>query len=117
VRNLVKKTNAQVSIRNFRKSDLIDLLNLLPMCFTKEFEISGFDPDHVTHMVNRGYGNAGRLIRGLLWLAGREPMKFLVAEVDGKIVGTAIVNDQGKLGTYHQSWLTQISEEEESRRK
>ena len=92
------KTNDNVLIRDFRKSDLNDLLDLFPMCFTKEFEISGFDPDHVTDMVNRAFGRTGTLILGLLRLFGKEPTKFLVAEASGKIVGTVIINDRGKSG-------------------
>ncbi len=97
VRNSLDEVDVQVLIRDFRKADLASLLKLLPTCFANEFEVTGFDPDHVTYMVNRGYGSVGRLVRGLLRVVGKEPMKFLVAEVDGKIVGTTIVSDQGKL--------------------
>jgi hypothetical protein len=58
------KTNDNVLIRDFRKSDLNALLYLFPMCFAKEFEISGFDPDHVADMVNRAFGRTGTLILG-----------------------------------------------------
>jgi ribosomal protein S18 acetylase RimI-like enzyme len=92
------KTNDNVLIRDFRKSDLNAFLELFPMCFAKEFEISGFDPDHIAAMVNRGFGRTGRLILGLLRLFGKEPIKFLVAEVGGKVVGTTIINDRGKSG-------------------
>jgi len=92
------KTNANVLIRDLRKSDLNDLLGLLPMCFAEEFEISGFDPDHVADMVNRAFGRTGSLILGLLRLFGKEPAKLLVAEADGKIVGTTIINNRGKSG-------------------
>jgi ribosomal-protein-alanine N-acetyltransferase len=89
---------ANVLIRNFRQSDSDDLLALLPLCFAEEFEVSGFDPDRVKYMVNRGFGTTGRLFRGLLRVFGKDPIKFLVAEIDGKMVGTAIVNDGGKVG-------------------
>jgi ribosomal-protein-alanine N-acetyltransferase len=92
------KTNDNVLIRDLRKSDLSALLGLFPMCFAKEFEISGFDPDHVADMVNRAFGRTGTLILGLLRLCGKEPAKFLVAEADGKIVGTTIINNRGKSG-------------------
>ena len=92
------KTNNNVLIRDLRKSDLNDLLSLYPICFTKEFEISGFDPDHVTDMVNRAFGRTGTLILGLLRLRGKEPVKLLVAEADGKVVGTTIVNNRRKSG-------------------
>jgi ribosomal-protein-alanine N-acetyltransferase len=88
-----------VLIRDFRKSDLDDLLRLLPECFAEEFEVSGFDPDHTRDMVNRAYGRTGRLILWLLRLCGKEPMKFLVAEVDCKVVGTTIIDDRRKAGS------------------
>jgi ribosomal protein S18 acetylase RimI-like enzyme len=86
-------------IRDFRKSDLNELLRLLPECFAEEFEVSGFDPVHTRDMVNRAFGRTGRLFLGLLRLFGREPMKFLVAEADGKVVGTTIIDDRGKAGS------------------
>jgi ribosomal-protein-alanine N-acetyltransferase len=92
------KTNGNVLIRDFRKSDLKDLLGLFSTCFTEEFEISGFDPDHLTDMVNRTFGRTGTLILGLLRLFGKEPAKFLVAEAGGRVVGTTIINDRGKSG-------------------
>jgi ribosomal protein S18 acetylase RimI-like enzyme len=87
-----------VLIRDFRKSDLSDLLDLLPRCFAREFEFSGFDPDHVTDMVNSAFGRTGRLVLGLLRLSRREPLKFLVAEADGRVVGTTIITDRGRFG-------------------
>jgi ribosomal protein S18 acetylase RimI-like enzyme len=93
-----KMMKDEVVIRDFRKSDLDGLLDLSPKCFAKEFEVFGFDPDHVRGMVNRGFGVTGRLFRGLLRSFGKEPIKFLVAEVDGRVVGTTIVNNNGRLG-------------------
>lgn len=90
--------NEDILIRDFLKSDLDGLLDLMPKCFSKEFEIAGFDPDHVRSMVNRGYGAMGRLFLGSSRLLGKEPIKFLVAEVEGKVVGTTIVNSQGSVG-------------------
>ena len=66
------------------------------MYFAGEFEISGFDPDHLTDLVNRAFGKTGALIQRLLWLFGRELVKFLVVEADVKIVGTTIINNQRK---------------------
>lgn len=106
------KMSDHVLIRDFHKSDLSDLLDLFPKCITREFEISGFDPDHITEMVNRAFGRTGRLILGLLRLSGKEPIKFLVAEADGKIVGTTIVNDRGKFG-----YISSVMVHPEYRRK
>lgn len=88
-----------VLIRDFRKSDLDDLLRLLPVSNAEEFKVTGFDPDHTRDMINRLYGWAGRFLLGLLRLFGKQPMKFLVAEADGKLVGTTIVDDRGQAGS------------------
>jgi ribosomal protein S18 acetylase RimI-like enzyme len=92
------KTDDNVLVRDFRKSDLNDLLELLPKCFAKEFEVTGFDPDHRRDMLTRAFGIRGRLFLGLLRLCGNEPIKFLVAEADSEVVGTTIVNSRGKVG-------------------
>jgi ribosomal protein S18 acetylase RimI-like enzyme len=92
------KTNDDILIRDLRKSDLNDILRLFPTCFTKELEIQGFDPDHLTDMVNRVLGRTGTLILGLLRLCGKEPVKLLVAEANGKIVGTTIINNRANSG-------------------
>jgi ribosomal protein S18 acetylase RimI-like enzyme len=92
------KAEDYVLIRDFRKSDLNDLLDLLPKCFAEEFEVNGFDPDHMRDMVNRAFGKSGRLFLGLARLCGKEPVKFLVAEVDSRVVGTTIVNNRGRVG-------------------
>jgi len=93
------RKNDDVLIRDFRKSDLDDLLRLLPVSNAEEFKVTGFDPDHTRDMINRLYGWAGRFLLGLLRLFGKQPMKFLVAEADGKLVGTTIVDDRGKAGS------------------
>lgn len=91
--------NDNVLVRDFRKSDLDDLLRLLPVCNAEEFQVTGFDPDHVRGMVNRWFGWGGRFLFGFLRLFGTRPLKFLVAETDGKLVGTTIVEDKGKLSS------------------
>ena len=87
-----------ILIRDFRKSDLNDLLDLLPRCFAKEFEITGFDPDHMKDMVNRAFGRMGRLFLGSAQLLGKEPVRFLVADAKNRVVGTTIVNRDRKVG-------------------
>lgn len=94
----VGKPNDKVLIRDLRKSDLSYLPDLFITCFAKEFEISGFDPDHMTDMFNRAFGITGRLVMGLLRLFGKEPVKFLVVETDSKMVGTTIINLREKSG-------------------
>ncbi len=87
-----------VLVRDFRKSDLDDLLFLLPVSNAEEFQVTGFDPDHTRDLINRWYGWGGRFLLGLLRLFGKQPMKFFVAEVDRKFVGTTIVEDRGRAG-------------------
>lgn len=88
-----------VLIRDFRKSDLDDLLDLMLVSNAEEFKITGFDPDHLRDMINRWYGKAARFLLGLVRLLGKEQMKFLVAEADGKIVGTTVIEDRADTGS------------------
>jgi ribosomal protein S18 acetylase RimI-like enzyme len=87
-----------VLIRGFRKSDLDEILDLLPRCFAEEFEVSGFDAAHVRDMVNRAFGVGGRLFLASSRVLGMEPFRFLVAEVKGQVVGTTMVNKRGNVG-------------------
>jgi ribosomal protein S18 acetylase RimI-like enzyme len=92
------KAEDTVLIRDFRKSDLDDLLDLLPKCFAQEFEIIGFDPAHTRDMANRAFGTIGRLLLALSRFVGREPIKFLVAEANDRVIGTTMVQSSGKVG-------------------
>ena len=89
---------SNILIRDLRKSDLNGLQTLFPACFTKELEIQGFDRDRLTRMVNRVFGTTGTIFLGLMRLLGKEPVKLLVAEADGKVVGTTIVNNRRQSG-------------------
>jgi len=96
-----KSTNETVDdvlVRDFRKSDLHDLLEVLRMSFAEELEVSGFDPDHAKKMVNQMFRIIGRIFLGFSKLFGKEPIEFLVAEVNKRLVGTTIVNNRGKVG-------------------
>jgi len=94
----VNETVDDVLVRDFRKSDLNDMLEVLGLSFSEEFQVSGFDPDHVEKMVDQMFGIIGRIFLGFSKLFGKEPIKFLVAEVDQRLVGTAMVNERGKVG-------------------
>jgi mycothiol synthase len=87
-----------VLIRDFRKSDLNELLDVTKESFAEEFEVSGFDPERVKEMVSRMFGIFGRLLLGFLKLLGKEPMKIFVAEIDKKVVGMTMVNNRRKVG-------------------
>jgi ribosomal protein S18 acetylase RimI-like enzyme len=87
-----------VLIRDFRKSDLQNVLDLAQLCFTKEFELTGWDPEHVKKMVDQMFGIVGRTFLTLSRLFQMEPIKFFVAEVNQRVVGTTIIQRQGKVG-------------------
>ena len=94
----MNETVDDVLIREFCKSDLNDLLEVLGLSFSEELEVSGFDPDHAKKMVDQMFGIIGRVFLGFSKLFGKEPIKFLVAEVNRRLVGTAMVNRRGKVG-------------------
>lgn len=87
-----------VLIRDFRKSDLDDLLYLLPLTNAEEFRVTGFDPNHVRDLVNRLYSWKTRFLLRVLRLSGKQPIKFLVAAAGDKFVGTTLIEDRGKAG-------------------
>ena len=85
-------------IRDFRKSDLDGILDLLPKCFAEEFEVSGFDSDHIRDMVNRAFGLGGRILLAPSRLFGTLPFRFLVAVRGDELVGSTMVSGAGKAG-------------------
>jgi len=93
----VSKKNNDILIRDFRKSDLNDLLDVASQSFAEEFEVTGFDPDRVREMVNRMFGIPGRLFLGFLKLFGKESVKLFVADIDNRIVGMSMVNNRRKV--------------------
>jgi len=60
--------------------------------FADEFEIMGFDPDIWRKMVHRRFAITGRALFGLFRLLDRAPIKFFIADVDGRVVGTTMLN-------------------------
>jgi len=87
-----------VLVRDFRKSDLNDLLDVARLSFAEEFEVTGFDPDHAKKMADQMFGIAGRIFLAFSKLFGKEPVKFLVAEVNNRVVGTTMVTKRGRVG-------------------
>lgn len=87
-----------VLVRDFRRSDLHDLLDVARLSFAQEFEVTGLDPDHAKKMVDQMFGIIGRIFLGFSKLFGKEPVKFLVTEVNNKVVGTTMVTKRGKVG-------------------
>jgi len=86
-----------ILIRDFKKYDLDDVLEVENKSFAQEIEIGGFDPDHARRIADRAFSVLGRIFFGFLRLLGKEPFKFFVAEVGGKVVGTAMVNTKGNM--------------------
>lgn len=94
----MNKVTKNVLIRDFRKPDLDSVLELERLCFSREFEAMGLDTAHLRKRVARLFGFAGRFLLLLLRFLRKEPFRFLVAEVDGNVVGTTIVSQNGKVG-------------------
>jgi ribosomal protein S18 acetylase RimI-like enzyme len=94
---VVNKGAENVLIRDFRKSDLNDLLDVASQSFAEEFEVTGFDPERVREMVDRMFGIFGRLFFGFSRVLGKEPLKLFVAEVDNRVVGMTMVNNRRKV--------------------
>jgi ribosomal protein S18 acetylase RimI-like enzyme len=95
--NLMSELIRPILIRDFRKTDLFDVLDVAHLSFSKEFESTGFDADHIRKMVDQMFGIPGRILLGLSGMFGREPFKLFVAEVDKKVVGTTMITKQGKM--------------------
>jgi ribosomal protein S18 acetylase RimI-like enzyme len=95
---LMNKAAKDILIRDFRRSDLNSVLELGRLCFAREFELMGFDVEHLRKKVEQFFGFTGRFLLFLLRVFGKEPLRFFVAEVDGNVVGTTMVSRQGKVG-------------------
>lgn len=87
-----------VLIRDFKKSDLHNLLEIANESFAEEFQIIGFDPDHIRKIVNQMFNPLGKLLLCFLKLLGKEPFRLFVAENHGRVVGTTMVNLRGRIG-------------------
>lgn len=87
-----------VLVRDFHKSDLHDLLDVDRLSFAEEFELTGFDLNRIKLTINQMFGISGRIFLGFSKLFGKEPGKFLVAEVNEKLIGTTMVAKRRKAG-------------------
>jgi len=94
---MMKRLDENISIRDFRKSDLSDILTVARLSFAEEFELIGFDPNYIKKTVDKVFGVQGRVFIGLSKLFGKEPFRLLVAEISKKIVGTTMITRQGKI--------------------
>jgi len=87
-----------VIIRDFKREDFDEVIEGVEKSFVEEFEITGLDPDVWRKLVGRRFSILGKTVFGVLRFLGREPIKFFVAVVDGKIVGTTIVTKHRNTG-------------------
>jgi len=94
----MSETGEDVLLREVKKSDLDNVLEVANKSFAEEFEIIGFDPDHIRKIADQMFSVLGKIFLGFLKLLGKEPFKFLVAEANGRVVGTTLVNTKGKVG-------------------
>lgn len=94
----IQNDGGSLKIRDFRKEDLDDVLKCVEESFVEEFEIKGFDPDVWRKIVRRRYSVGGRIIFGFLGLLRKEPIRFFIAEENGKVVGTIMIEKRRKLG-------------------
>jgi len=92
-------------IRDFKKEDFEDVIECTVKSFTDEFDITGFDPDKWRKLVRRRFSISGRALFALMRLFNREPMKFFVADMDGKVVGTTVLS-RSKNGGYISTVMT-----------
>ncbi|MEM0128901.1 MAG: GNAT family N-acetyltransferase [Thermoplasmata archaeon] len=79
-------------IREFRPREAPRLLSLLRESFPEEEALYGTRPDAWARVVDRIYRWDLRLVLGLLRAVGRPVFRFLVAEEEGRMVGTSIVS-------------------------
>lgn len=81
-----------IIIRDFKKEDLENVIECTMKSFAEEFEVMGVDPDKWRKMAHRRFSIGGRILFGLFKLLGREPIKFFVADMDGRVVGTTMLS-------------------------
>lgn len=87
-----------MKIREFKKQDLEEVLECVKQSFSSQFEVEGYDPEIWRKIVNRRFSIPGKVFFSILKLLNKEPIKFLIADADGKPVGTAMVEKHGKIG-------------------
>ncbi len=85
-------------VRDFVKEDIDDVLECAKESFVEEFEVEGFDPDKWKKLVRWRFSIFGKILFAFFRLLDREPAKFLVADVNGKVVGTTIVTQLRNIG-------------------
>lgn len=87
-----------IVIRDFAERDIDEVIECAKESFVEELEIEGFDQDNWRRLVRWRFSIFGRVLLGCLKLLDREPLKFFVADVDGKAVGTTMVTKLRNIG-------------------
>jgi len=85
-------------IRDFRREDIDDVIECATVSFVEQIENEGFDPDVWRDVNRRRFSITGRILFGFFKLLDKEPIKFFVADVNGKVVGTAMVTKRRNVG-------------------
>lgn len=88
---LIRRAGEGLIIRDFRREDLDDVIECTKESFAEEFAVTGFDQDVWRKMVRRRFGVFGTVLFGFFKLFDREPIKFFVADADGRVIGTTMV--------------------------
>jgi ribosomal protein S18 acetylase RimI-like enzyme len=101
-----------VIIRDFTKEDIDDVIECARESFVEEFEVEGFDPENWRRLVRWRFSVLGKMVFVFFRLFNREPMKFFVADADGKAVGTTIVT-----GLRNAGYIQAVMVRPEFRRK
>lgn len=87
-----------ITIRDFAKKDIDEVIECAKESFVEELEIEGFDPEGWRKLVKRRFSLFGKTLFVFFRLLNREPFKFFVADVDGKAVGTTVVTKLRNIG-------------------
>jgi len=82
---------SKLHIREYRSSDLTELVALSKVAFPREMEVYGFDEDSIKKQA-RLYG----FVRLMQRLTGRFFYRLYVGEVEGELVGTTSLSREGE---------------------
>jgi len=94
----MRPRDCDLHVREFRKSDLSDVLNIAGVSFAREFEVTGFDQDRIKKIVDQMFGILGRFFLGISGRFGKESFKLFVAEICNRVVGMTMITNRGKVG-------------------
>ncbi len=85
-------------LREVRAGDVPRLAELLRSEFPEEEHLLGTRPETVVEVARRLFHGSTRVVLALLRLVGRPPFRLFVAEEDGRLVATTLLNFPGRTG-------------------